>query len=96
MARAEKEAPPDTGRMGFRYLEEAPYGPDDHRPVLSSRYPLFRNRLEAGIYESAVLANPRKQGEGPMSYAERLCKIVNDDKIEDAVKRFPTGPDGQW
>jgi len=70
----------DTGRLGFRYEWEQP----DERPLVIYPEPFWADETERMTYEDAVEANPRREGEGVLSYAARLSGIV--------VGRYAMGP----
>lgn len=61
----------DTGRMGWRWPEEVP----DGRPVIDVR-PFWTNESERLTYEHAAETHPRRPGEGPISYIQRLAGIA--------------------
>lgn len=63
----------DTGRMGFRDPDIEPM--EDGRPVLM-RSQFWTSEAERFLYEATVEKHPRKPGEGPMTYMERLSAAV--------------------
>ena len=58
-------------RAAYREPDEAP----DDRPLVR-RHPFWRSESERLTYEHAVESNPRREGEGVMSYATRIAGIV--------------------
>ena len=82
MGRERHEAS-DTGRMGFREPDEPP----DERPLIA-RTPFWKDESEKLTYEHAVQVNPRKPGEGAMTYLQRLAEYVKG-KLDSAVRAMP-------
>jgi hypothetical protein len=62
----------DTGRLAYRLPEDPP---DERELVLRPR-PFWSSEAEQYTYEAAVEKNPRRPGEGPMAYAERIAAVV--------------------
>jgi len=61
----------NTGRMGYRWPEEPP----DGRPVINRR-PFWTDESERLTYEHAVETNPRRPGERPLVYIQRIATLV--------------------
>lgn len=72
MARpSHQEQRQDTGRNAYR----TEHDPVDERPLLVwSQF--WGSAGEQGAYEAAVENTPRRSGEGPMAYAQRVSAVV--------------------
>jgi hypothetical protein len=77
----------DTGRMGFLEPEDSPDGVRHH--IL--RRPFWRNVGEQLTYQNAVESNPRKRGEGALSYIQRIAEIAAG-KLPPPAKDMPRLP----
>lgn len=66
----------DTGRMGFRNDWEQV----DERPLLIYPHPFWTDIVEKATYEAAVAMNPRREGEGPISYIRRISEVVTQER----------------
>lgn len=59
-------------RNGFRELTE----PRDDRPLLTEPDPFWMDYTEQLAYEAAVEANPKREGEGALTYCQRILDAV--------------------
>jgi hypothetical protein len=74
----------DTGRMGFR----EPGTPPDGRPVIV-RSQFWNDTREQFTYQIAAESNPRKRGELPSNYVERLAILAGVKLAGAPAKRMP-------
>lgn len=79
----------DSGRLGYREPDEPP----DERPCIV-RAPFWRDKSEQLTYEHAVQSNPRKSGEGPMAYIQRIAELVKG-KLQ-GVQSMPKVEREEW
>ena len=77
--------PSDTGKLGYREPSE----PRDLRPMIS-RPPFWRDESERLTYEHAVETNPRRAGEGAITYIARIAVLV-EGRLAKIDKSMPRG-----